>query len=230
MRGDEKMYEVLIAENDPMVAMIEKQYIAQNPSFNAAEICGNGKEALRFLENGKIDLLILDLSLPEMDGITLLKQIRSKDMPVSVIAVTAVKKSALIESALRLGVEGYLIKPFDNAGFQEALGRFCRRRDAFSLFHEMEQEQLDRLIMRKDFSQSKNLPKGIQKKTMERICRFLQNNPNDKFSGERIAEGVRLSRVTVRRYLNHLCDSGEIAQNVDYETGGRPCMLYYWNV
>lgn len=224
------MYDVLIAENDPMVAEIEKQYISRNPKFNTAEICSNGIEALSFLKSKTFDLIIMDLSMPEMDGITLLQRIRSENMPVSVVVVTAVKKSTLIESALRLGVEDYLIKPFDNAGFQEMLAGFCRRHDTFSFFHEMEQEQLDRLIMKKEMPKSKNLPKGIQKKTMERICRFLQNNSDDEFSGERIALGVGLSRVTVRRYLNHLCDSGEISQNMDYETGGRPCTLYHWNV
>lgn len=224
------MYKVLIAENDPMVAMIEEQYISQNPNFCVHGVCRNGKDVMSFLKRERIDLVIMDLLLPEADGIALFKQIRSENMPVSVIVVTAVKNSRVIEDVLRLGAEDYLIKPFENSRFQRALGEFCRRHDTFAAAEEIEQDWLDRLIVRGDIQEEHILPKGMQKKTMERIYLFLQNNFDRKFSGERIAEGVGLSRITVQRYLNHLCDSGKIARDVYYETGGRPCMLYHWNV
>ena len=61
-------YKVLIVEDDPMVAMINEQYVCKNPQFVVAASCSNGQEALEFLEANKVDLIVLDVFMPYMDG------------------------------------------------------------------------------------------------------------------------------------------------------------------
>lgn len=223
------MYEVLIVEDDPMVAMINKQYVNQNPHFHAAAICRDGQSALEYLESHTIHLVILDKFMPHIDGITLLHKIREKKIPVSVIMVTAANDSVTVEEAMQLGITDYLVKPFLNERFQQALTTFLKRQDAFHDLNSLNQQNIDAIISSSMHEKTQNeLPKGIQDQTLETICRFLENNPSE-MTGEEIADKVGLSRVTVRRYMNYLIEKGRIIGRMNYETGGRPCMLYRWN-
>lgn len=69
-------------------------------------------------------------------------------------------------------------------------------------------------------------PKGIQEKTTELILEYLKENSGRSFTGDEIAEQVGLTGVTVRRYMNFLAESGRVIGEMNYETGGRPCMKY----
>lgn len=69
-------------------------------------------------------------------------------------------------------------------------------------------------------------PKGIQEKTLNTILEHLKQNKNSWLTGDEIAESVSLTSVTVRRYMNHLTQTGQVIADMNYETGGRPCMLY----
>ena len=69
-------------------------------------------------------------------------------------------------------------------------------------------------------------PKGIQEKTLLLIMEYLRGNAGTCFTGDEIAEHVGLTGVTVRRYMNFLAESGRVTAEMNYETGGRPCMRY----
>lgn len=223
------MYEVLIVEDDPMVAMINKQYVHQNPHFHVAAICRDGTSALEYLGSNTIHLVILDLYMPRTDGLSLLRQIRERRYPVSVIMVTAANDSMTVEEALRLGCTDYLVKPFVNSRFQQALETFLGRQDAFHDLAALNQQHIDALIGGVRPRHEDQLPKGIQDQTLETICSYLQLHAQEELTGEEIADQVGLSRVTVRRYMNYLLEKGLIAGRMNYETGGRPSMVYRWD-
>ena len=128
------MYEVMIVEDDPMVAMINKQYVTENKHFHVSCVCRDGDRALAMLRENTIHLVILDVYMPKTNGLELLRKIREINLPVSVIMVTAANDSAAIEEAMRLGVVDYLVKPFSSARFQRALETFLNRQDAFHDF------------------------------------------------------------------------------------------------
>ncbi len=223
------MYEVLIVEDDPMVAMINKQYVSQNPHFHVTGICKDGLSAFEYLQNNTVHLVILDVYMPRNDGMTLLQKIRENHFPVSVIMVTAANDSATIEEALRLGIIDYLVKPFLNDRFQQALNTFLSRQDAFHDLASFDQQHIDFLIGGAHIKTAEQLPKGIQSQTLELICTSLEENYAIELTAEEIADRIGLSRVTVRRYMNYLLENGIIVGRMNYETGGRPCMLYRSN-
>lgn len=223
------MYEVLIIEDDPMVAMINKQYVHQNPHFHVASVCHDGDAALEYLTKNIVHLVILDLYMPHKDGLTILREIRERKISVSVIMVTAANDSASIEEALQLGVVDYLVKPFFNERFQQALETFLSRQDAFHNLSTFNQHNIDTLIGSAQSKLDTQLPKGIQNHTLETICIFLEGKGSIELTSEEIADQIGLSRVTVRRYMNYLLEKGRIIGRMNYETGGRPCMLYRWN-
>ena len=220
------MYKVLIVEDDPMVAMINEQYIKRCRDFQVEGVCRDGKSALEFLENNPADLVILDVYMPRVNGIDTLRRLREKKIPVNVIMVTAANGRDAIEECLHFGVVDYLVKPFTFERFQLALQKFSAQADALAGMETLSQQNIDRLIdmsVRKD---REEYPKGIQKKTLSLILSHLMDNGEAWTSGDELAQKTGLTGVTVRRYMNYLLETGRVAGRMDYGTGGRPCMLY----
>ena len=220
------MYKVLIVEDDPMVAMINEQYIKRNKNFEIVGKCNDGLSALDFLENNTVDLLILDVFMPKMDGFETLRQIRNKQITVDAIMVTAANERESLEEALHLGIVDYLVKPFTFDRFQMALEKYIAQNNALKDIETLNQKNVDHIIDNARKKSDDLYPKGIQEKTLELIMEYLKANTNRWFTGDEIAEKVNLTGVTVRRYMNYLSESGRVVGEMNYETGGRPCMQY----
>ena len=220
------MYKVLIVEDDPMVAMINEQYIKRNKNFEIVGKCSDGASALDFLESGAVDLLILDVFMPKMDGFETLRKIRNKQITVEAIMVTAANDRDSLEEALHLGIVDYLVKPFTFDRFQIALEKYIAQNNALKDIDTLNQTSIDHII---DNSRKKSedlFPKGIQERTLQLIMEYLNGNKSEWFTGDDIAAKVGLTGVTVRRYMNYLAESGRVVGEMNYETGGRPCMRY----
>lgn len=220
------MYKVLIVEDDPMVAMINEQYIKRNKNFEIVGKCSDGLRALDFLENNTVDLLILDVFMPKMDGFETLRQIRNKQITVDAIMVTAANERESLEEALHLGIVDYLVKPFTFDRFQMALEKYIAQNNALKDIETLNQKSIDHIF---DNSRKKSddlFPKGIQERTLIIIMEYLNSNKGKWFTGDDIAAKVGLTSVTVRRYMNYLAESGRVVSEINYETGGRPCILY----
>ena len=71
-----------------------------------------------------------------------------------------------------------------------------------------------------------DLPKGLNKKTLEMVREFLKEHAEQSYTSENIASLVGVSRITVRRYVNYMVECGELDSRIDYHTGGRPGILY----
>ena len=220
------MYRVLIVEDDPMVAMINEQYILKDRHFQVAGKCSNGEAALKFLSEHEADLIVMDVYMPRMDGLETLRQIRSRQIPVEVILVTAANDTDSLEEALHLGVLDYLVKPFTFDRFQLALEKYLAQSRALHGAGTLNQTNIDHIIENSKKSREELFPKGIQTKTLELILSCLQDCPGEWLSVEDIAEKVGLTTVTVRRYMNFLEESGRVTGEMDYETGGRPSKMY----
>ena len=139
-------YDVLIVEDDPMVAMINEQYVCKNKQFKVCGSCRNGADALEFLATGKVDLVIMDVYMPFMDGVETLKQIREKKFNTEVIMVTAANDTATLENTMHLGVIDYLIKPFAYERFQVALEKFAAKMSALHDSSVLDQRRVDSII------------------------------------------------------------------------------------
>jgi len=220
------MYKVVIVEDDPMVAMINEQYVSRNKNFIVVQKCKDGKSALEYLNENEVDLLILDVFMPYADGFETLRQIRKNKVSVDVIMVTAANDKESLEEALHLGAVDYLVKPFTFDRFRVALDKYMAQMDALKDIRTLNQKNIDFII---DNSRKKSedlYPKGIQERTMQLIMEQLDEQKNMWLSGDAIAEKIGLTSVTVRRYMNYLVESGKVVGEINYETGGRPCMLY----
>lgn len=220
------MYKVLIIEDDPMVSMINEHYIRKNKNFEIAGKCSDGTAALSFLETNAVDLIILDVYMPKMDGFETLRKIRNRQITVDVIMVTAANDRDSLEEALHLGIVDFLVKPFTFDRFQIALEKYIAQTNALKNLDTLNQKSIDHIIDHSRKKREELFPKGIQEKTMELILDYLRTHSDSWFTGDEIAQKIGLTGVTVRRYLNYLAESGKVTGEMNYETGGRPCMRY----
>src|SRR5574344_1076997 len=122
------MIHTIIVEDDPMVAQIHRQYLEKLNGFNIDGIFFFCNRALDYLEKHPNDLIILDIYMPTMTGLQLLRKLRSIGIKSSVIMVTAAMETKVIGDALELGIVDYLIKPFSYERFHEASSRYLSKR------------------------------------------------------------------------------------------------------
>ena len=218
------MYSVLIVDDDPMVAMINEQYVSRHKDFCVVNKCGDGNSALEYLSNNHVDLIVLDVFMPYMDGFETLRRIREQKINSDVIMVTAANERDALRDSIQLGVIDYLVKPFTYERFRLALDKFAAQTDALKELNTVNQKSIDSLFTQSCKGNVEPYPKGIQKETLHLIKENLENS--EWSTGEEIAEKTGLTSVTVRRYMTYLTETGIAESEMNYETGGRPRVVY----
>lgn len=102
--------EVLVVEDDPLIVSFMRT--ALRKSGHLVRSADSGAAAREQLGSGAVDLLLLDLTLPDEDGLDLLRDLRASGSDVPVVVVTSRSDPADRATALELGVEDYVVKPF----------------------------------------------------------------------------------------------------------------------
>lgn len=221
------MYNVLIVEDDPMVAMINEQYVNRHKDFKVVGKCKDGELALSYIQENPVDLIILDVFMPRMNGFETLRELRKEHKSVDVIMVTAANDRESLEEALHLGIVDYLVKPFTFDRFKIALDKFISQKKLLQDFDTLNQSNIDFIIDKTKKTSQEVFPKGIQDKTLQAILSCLKNNRSKEITRDFTSEQTGLTAVTVRRYISYLEENGTVIGELNYETGGRPCMYYY---
>ena len=221
------MIRIIVVEDDPMVAQLNATYLSRMEGFTVTGVFSNGREALAALRENPADLAVIDVYMPVCNGVELLRSIRSEGIPTSVILITAATEMPVVEEALRLGIEDYIIKPFSYDRLRDSVLRFRDKTSLVQTSEKVSQDMVDRLLGNHPKKRiGTELPKGLNAKTLESIRAILYRDPEGDHTCESISAASGLSRVTVRHYLNHLIDTGALTSAIDYETGGRPRVLY----
>lgn len=219
------MIKVLIVEDDPMVAELNKHYLEQVEGFSLVGIVSNGAEALEFLKNNEVTLILLDIFMPIIDGMELLKQIRTIGHNIDIIMITAARNSANIQSSLRQGVVDYLIKPFQ---FERLYAALIAYRDRSQLMEEsavLNQNEIDHRILAKGELPAGDMPKGLERETLNLVLEQAKLY-TASFTTEEMAQCVGVSRVSVRKYLTFLKETGVLQARLIYRAVGRPVTMY----
>ena len=224
------MIRIIIVEDDPMVAQLNAAYLERLEGFRVVGQFSNGQEALEFLRENPVELAIVDVYMPVCSGIELLRQLRREWIRTAVIMITAATEMNVVDEALHLGIEDYIIKPFAYERLRESVLRFRDKNSLVRGSGTVSQDIVDKILGNQPrFRPSAPLPKGLNAKTMAAIRAVLEQSPRGDHTCESISAASGLSRVTVRHYLNYLIDTGELNSAIDYETGGRPRVLYRVN-
>jgi len=217
---------VLVVEDEATAAEAHATYVGRVPGFELAGTARSAHEAARFLaEDPRVDLVLLDMHLPDGHGLGLLQKLRAAGHRCDVIAVTSARDADVVRNAVTQGVVLYLLKPFTFATFRAKLEQYAAYRDSVEA-DELDQEDVDALLgsLR---SATTALPKGMSPETMREVTAALREAA-DGLSATEVATLVGASRVTSRRYLEHLADAGRVERHPRYGRSGRPEVEYRW--
>ena len=122
---------ILIVDDFSTMRRIIKNLL-RDLGFNNTSEADDGQTALPMLKTGKFDFLVTDWNMPGMDGLSLLKEVRTdealSDMPV--LMVTAEAKREQIVVAAEAGVNGYVVKPFTAITLKEKIDKIFERLQA----------------------------------------------------------------------------------------------------
>jgi response regulator of citrate/malate metabolism len=220
---------VLVVEDEPLVAQAHGSYVERVAGFTLAGVTHGGVEALRFLKSHPVDVVLLDFNLPDLHGLEVCRAIRGAGIRTDVIAVTATRDLASVRSAVSLGVVQYILKPFTFSSLREKLERYAQYRGQVADDRLASgQTEVDRAFASLRGVSSGALPPGLSAETLDAVAATLQQAPSPLSSLE-VAAACGVSRVTARRYLEHLAESGLVARGQRYRTTGRPEVEYGWS-
>jgi response regulator of citrate/malate metabolism len=212
----------VVVEDDYHIADWHRQLTERVEGFSVVGIARTGAEALALVERTRPDLILLDVYLPDMSGIDLLQALRAPERPaVDVVAITAAKDVATLRAAMQGGVLHYLIKPFRGEALQERLRGYAAARARMTGLREADQREIDRVFGLLRAGSVQPLPKGLSQATLDAVVGALEASGRP-VSAEEVAERVGVSRVTARRYLDHLAQSRRVEVLLRYGSPGRP--------
>lgn len=115
MFSESNQIKVLVADDNREFCGILKSYFTNDPDFQLIDVCTNGMEVINVLQKEEVQVLILDLIMPYMDGIGVLEKINSMNLEKRprIIILTAFGQENITQKAVQLGVDYYILKPFD---------------------------------------------------------------------------------------------------------------------
>lgn len=184
---------VAIVDDHSIIRAGIKSVLAQHPEYKICAEASNGKEALEKVEELKPDILLLDISMPELGGLDIISRVKRLSPKTKIIIVSVHKLGAYVLKALRQGVSGYLNK--DNVA-EELLAALSRVASGKVYLGESISEYL---------AQSARQPKktAVENLLNEREMDILRLVSEGKTAKE-IAEIMFLSRRTVENYKNSI--------------------------
>jgi response regulator of citrate/malate metabolism len=202
----------------------------QRLGLSVVGVAHSGRDAVRLLgSHPEVDLVLLDMNLPDGHGLDLLRRVRAAGHGADVIAVTAARDVEIVRQAVAQGVVAYVIKPFTYAAFKTKVEQYLAYRAQLDAQQAtVGQSDVDAMIatLRPTLS-SQSLPKGLSVEMLSRVTATLRAGPS--LSAGEVAERTGTSRVTARRYLEYLADAALAERRTSHEgRAGRPEVHYRW--
>jgi two-component system, CitB family, response regulator len=235
-------YSVVIVEDEVEVAQLLAQYLLlpagvagkQTPKqslrqgqYQVVGIAGNLATAKALLQAITPDLVLLDIHLPDGNGLDLLSDLRKLNMKSEVMLLTAAKEVEILEKAMQLGASDFLVKPLMLNRLDQALARFEARQQCFSDAVEVTQSMVDTLFgSTARHSPPARLPKGVDQLTLKKINVAFSQHKGVAFTAQQMGDLVGVSRSTARRYLEYMLEAEQVKADQSYGSIGRPERCY----
>ncbi len=222
------MIKVLIVDDDFMVAKVHAGFIQRTPGFAVVGVAHTGAQAMTETARLQPDLVLLDIHLPDVNGLDLMARLREEAPELDVLVISAAREVETVRRALRGGIVHYLIKPFSQSDLQERLEHYRSAYQGLDLSKDVaEQSDVNRVFGLEPADgaeRTDRLPKGCSPETLGRVVDVLQSAAADLSAAE-VAELLGTSRVSARRYLEYLHDESRVEVRLKYGAG-RPERRY----
>lgn len=225
------MIRTLVVDDDPVAADAHTMYVQRVAGFVVAARAATGADALRRVADTPLELVLLDVHLPDMSGLEVLRRIRAAGRTVDVVMVTRARDLAVVQAAVSFGATQYLVKPFTAGAVRAKLEAFRAYRERLGEEVVLAQGDVDALLdtLRGPGGDLIALPKGVSRESLAAAAAVLEAAaPGSGRTAAEVASALGASRVTARRYLEHLVASGLAERQARYGDTGRPQTEYHW--
>ncbi|WP_240646069.1 response regulator [Georgenia sp. SYP-B2076] len=233
--GGPAVIRVLVVEDEQLTAAAHAQYVARLEGFEVVATARTAHAALEAVARSRdagrrVDLVLLDMHLPDRHGLDVARLIRGSGTDVDIMVISAANDVPTVRAAATTGIVGYLIKPFAFADFAAKMRGYRTYRRALSAGRPgaVAQDEVDRALAALHDDAPAGLPKGLAPETLDQITALLRDGDR-AFSASEVGERLGLSRVTARRYLEHLARVDRVTRTPRHGQAGRPELEYRWS-
>jgi len=177
---------ILVVDDEPTIGEVVSRYLER--AGYEARVAGDGREALRLAGDHRPDLVVLDLMLPGMDGLEVMRRLRERDA-MSVILLTAKGETSDRVIGLRLGADDYVVKPFSPAELVARVDAVLRRTEGSGLSEEpiaFEGVELDP-VARRVTIRGEEAPVTVREYD---LLHFFMRHPGQAFSRDQLMDAV----------------------------------------
>lgn len=194
---------ILLVDDHKIIRDGLRSYLANDPRYKIIGEAENGRQALEFLEHNDLpEVVLMDISMDEMDGIECTQEIRKKHPKIKIIGLSMLKESVYVKKFIKAGASGYLVKNSDEEEVKLAIETV--RKDNTYYSKEIMQKMLDDLSVHKS-------SKDESSKFMEKI--ILTNREKEilnlivhEYSNGEIADKLFISLRTVEAHKRNLLE------------------------
>ena len=219
------MIETLVVDDDFRVARVHAAAVDRIPGFTAVGVAHSAAEARRLIAEHHPQFLLLDIYLPDEDGLSLLRSLQDGEEPApDALVVTAAQDLETVRGAIRSGAVYYLVKPFGFQQLRERLEAYRRWREQLGSATRADQATIDELY-RALRTAPPARPGRRLPPTMQSVLTCVRE-ADQPLSANDVAAQVGISRPTAQRYLSELERRRVVELVLEYGAPGRPSHLY----
>lgn len=226
--NEDRIRRVLVVDDDRTLNRTYTERLRRIDGL-AVSSAFDGTSALAMIEEQRSDLVLLDLGLPDLDGLEVLRRSREPGRHQSdVIVITGDNDGRTVLRALRTGAISYLVKPFSLTMLCDAVSAAWRAQAGIAGLAgrpAVGQSDVDNLVSSLRSvglgGRDRRAPKGIASGTLDLVRGALTGAQGD-LSAMEVAQACGLSRASARRYLQHLVTAGLATERLKYGGAGRP--------
>jgi len=214
----------LVVDDDFRVAGIHAAYVAKIEGYEVAGQAHSAADALIAVDALSPELVLMDVYLPDGDGLEVVRKLLERGQHPDVIVITAARDVSTVRTAMQLGAVHYLVKPFGFEALAERLVSYrALRLRMCGLADEADQADVDALfgLLRAPGPETATPPKGHSAPTLELVRDAVKSARGDVSAAE-VAETIGVSRATAQRYLTYLTKHGIVRLQLRYGSTGRP--------
>ncbi len=216
------MIRVLVVDDDYHVAHAHALSVARIDGFSVVGESHTGAEALEVITSEAPDLLLLDMYLPDFNGLELVRRLSASGDPLpDFLLLTAARDIDSVRTAMQLGAFYYLVKPFTFVALREQLEAYRSWVDRLSQVPEADQEDVDALFGLRRRPSRRVTATRILPPTMARVLDIVRDAPQP-LSAADVSGLLGASRPTAQRYLAALVQRQLLDLDLTYGTTGRP--------
>lgn len=223
------MIRTLVVDDDFRVAGIHASRLAKVDGFECVGEVYTAAAAREAIDRLQPELLLLDVHLPDEDGISLLRSLQVAGSQVDCIIITAARDLKTVRSAMSSGAVYYLVKPFSFDQLRIQLEAYRRWRDELESAARADQATVDSLYnLRRAAVPPAPAPRTRLQPTMQKVFDAVHASQRPIGAAD-IADKLGVSRPTAQRYLGALERKGLVILELAYGSTGRPLNSYTAN-